>query len=202
MDEHEHEHELADWGARVDHLEREGVELLDVVTTAAVWAGELLGPVRRIIDVGSGPGVGTCELARCFPDAEVVAVDASAPMLQRVVERAASLGFAARISTRLSDLSPGVDGLDGLASADLVFASMSLHHLADPAGVLASIRRVVGAAGLVVVIEHGPDGPHGHAPTIDPPALLRGAGFDVVGSRVSSGRTIVLGRPAAPSADA
>ncbi|MFF3001865.1 hypothetical protein ACFVTF_03530 [Kitasatospora sp. NPDC057940] len=32
-------------------------------------------PVHRVLDVGSGPGVVTCLLARTFPDAEVVAVD-------------------------------------------------------------------------------------------------------------------------------
>jgi ubiquinone/menaquinone biosynthesis C-methylase UbiE len=180
------------WDARVNYLEREGLDLLGVVTTAATWSGQLAGPVRRIVDVGSGPGVGTCELARCFPDAQVVAVDASRPMLERVVERSRSLGFGDRISTRLAELP---NGLEGLGSADIVFASMSLHHMPNPDQALASIRRLVTDGGLIVVIEHGPSAAYGHAPTIDALALLAASGFDVIGGRVSSGRAIIIGRP-------
>ena len=81
---HGHVHlDEADWEAFAGHAEREGELLLSFVTDTRPWIAELRGPdappVRRILDIGSGPGVGTCELARLFPDADVVAVDSSPP---------------------------------------------------------------------------------------------------------------------------
>jgi ubiquinone/menaquinone biosynthesis C-methylase UbiE len=148
--------------------------------------------VRRIVDFGSGPGVGTCELARCFPDAHVVAVHASRSMLERAAERARSLGLDNRVWTHLAELP---SGLDGLGPADIAFASMSLHHMPDPDQALDAIRRLLTDDGLLVVIEHGPGAAHGHAPTIDTPALLAAAGFDLIGNRISSDRLIIIGRP-------
>ena len=46
--------------------------------------------VRRVVDLGCGPGVGTALLAERFPSATVVAVDGSAAMLARAGARAAS----------------------------------------------------------------------------------------------------------------
>jgi tRNA G46 methylase TrmB len=79
---HGHAHfDEADWEAFSVHAELEGELLLAFVTDSAHWIAELRGPdappVRRVLDIGSGPGVGTCELARRFPDAHVVAVDGS-----------------------------------------------------------------------------------------------------------------------------
>ena len=48
--------------------------------------------VRRVIDLGCGPGVGTALLAEAFPSATVVAVDSSAAMLARAEARVARLG--------------------------------------------------------------------------------------------------------------
>ena len=85
---HGHVHlDEADWEARAVDAELEGELLLGFVTDTARWIDELRGPdappVRRVLDIGSGPGVGTCELARRFPDAHVIAVDGSPAMLER-----------------------------------------------------------------------------------------------------------------------
>lgn len=184
-----------DWDAGVERLEREGEDLLDVVTTAATWAAtEVTGPIRRILDLGCGPGVGTCELARRFPSARVVAVDGSAAMLERAAARAATLGLADRITTRQAELPAGLDRLEPV---DLAFASMSLHHVPDAAAALTAIARALDGAGVLVVVEHGhrvEDG-HGHRPVIDAPALLIDAGFRIIGEREIDGRSIVLARP-------
>jgi trans-aconitate methyltransferase len=186
MDQHD------DWAARVAHLEQEAEALLEVVTVAAASAGERCGSVRRIVDLGSGPGVGTCELARLFPDAEVVAVDGSEPMLLRAAERARSLGFADRVTTHLAHLP---DGIADLEPADLVFASMVLHHAPDAAGVLRAVARsLVTSESILVVVEHGP-GPLGHhVPVVDLGPALSAAMFDVIEERVHLGRLIVTAR--------
>src|SRR5687768_11431542 len=130
-DEHRHEHhdghghvhlDEAHWAAWAAHAELEGEVLLGFVTEAAAWLTELRGPgapaVGRILDLGSGPGVGTCELARRFPDAQVVAVDSSRAMLDRAAGRAAAEGLDGRVITRLASMPAG---LDGLGPADVIW---------------------------------------------------------------------------------
>ena len=85
---HGHVHlDEADWEKFAAQTELEGEVLLGFVTGTVGWVTELRGPdapaVRAVLDVGSGPGVGTCELARLFPEAQVVAVDSSPAMLDR-----------------------------------------------------------------------------------------------------------------------
>ena len=106
--------------------------------------------VRLVVDVGSGPGVGTCELARRFPDAQVIAVDSSPAMLARVERRAAAGGLGGRISTHLAEL-PG--GLDGIGTADVIWASMSLHHVGDEAPRLRALHGLLDQGGLLAIAE-------------------------------------------------
>ena len=152
---HDHVHmSEADWAAMADQAVIEGELLGGFVTGAATWAAELRGPatppVARILDLGSGPGVGTCELARLFPEAEVIAVDGSPAMLERAAERARRLGLDGRVRTHLAEL-PG--GVDGLPPADLLWASMSLHHVGDEIGALRALRGVLAPGGLLAIAE-------------------------------------------------
>ena len=157
-DHHHHHHDVrldeADWQAMVDDTELMGEMFLAFVTDTAAWlAAERSAdapPVRRILDIGSGPGVGTCELARLFPDAQVTAVDSSPAMLERATQRAARLGLAARVDTRLAEL-PG--GLDGLQPADVSWASMSLHHVGDEVAALRALGARLAPHGLLAIAE-------------------------------------------------
>jgi SAM-dependent methyltransferase len=219
--EHHHGHvhlDEADWQAWAHQTELEGEVLVAFVTDTANWVTELRGPdappVRRVIDVGSGPGVGTCELARLFPDAQLIAVDGSPAMLDRTAQRAAAHGLDARISTHLAEL-PG--GLDGLEPADLIWASLSLHHIGDEVASLRILRDLLDPDGLIAVAELAepmrvlPDdldvgrpllfdrldrasekwfaamreGLTGSVPSTELPAMLTSAGFEVVGSRLA-----------------
>jgi SAM-dependent methyltransferase len=152
---HDHVHlDESHWAAWADHAELEGEVLLRFVTGAAAMIAEHVGSVRRILDIGSGPGVGTAELARCFPGAEVVAVDASPAMLERVGARAARLGVADRVGTHAAEL-PG--GLAGLAPADVVWASMSLHHVGDEVAALRAMGAALAPGGLLALVEFADD---------------------------------------------
>jgi SAM-dependent methyltransferase len=158
---HGHAHgEDVDWEALAAHTELEGELLLDFVTSSARWVAELRDadapPVRRVLDIGSGPGVGTCELARLFPDAQVVAVDGSTAMLDRTTRRAAAHGLDGRVTTHLAELPDGLDGLGGpggLDPADVIWASMSLHHLGDETNALRVLRDLLDPSGLLAVAE-------------------------------------------------
>ena len=207
-----------DWEALVGHAELEGELLLAFVTDTAQWVNELRGadapPVRRVLDIGSGPGVGTCELARLFPDAQVVAVDGSPAMLERTAARAAEHGLDYRIATHLAELP---DGLDGLEPADVIWASMSLHHVGDEINALGVLRALLVRSGLLAVAEMAepmrvlPDdldigrpglaerlnraerdwfaamraNLSGSVPTTELASMLSSAGFDVAGSRLA-----------------
>jgi SAM-dependent methyltransferase len=108
------------------------------------------GPVRHIIDLGSGTGTGTFALLRRFAGAEVVAVDASATMLERVRAKAADLGLREAVRTVRADLD---EAWPAPGPADLVWAAASLHHLADPDRVLADVFATIRPGGLLAVAE-------------------------------------------------
>ena len=152
---HAHVHlDEAHWREWADQTEREGELLLAFVTDTARWVTERRGPdappVRRVLDIGSGPGVGTCELGRLFPDAQVVAVDSSPAMLERVEARAARQDLGSRVRTYLAEL-PG--GLDGFEAADVIWASMSLHHVSDEVAALHTLADLLEPSGVLAIAE-------------------------------------------------
>ncbi len=106
--------------------------------------------VRRVLDIGCGPGVGTCYLAEGFPSASVVAVDGSATMLERVTARAAGLDLSQRVSTHRAELPAG---LAALGRADVAWASMVLHHVGDEVDALRRIRELLEPGGVLAVVE-------------------------------------------------
>ena len=137
----------------VEHAELEGELFVDFVTDTALRIAELRGRnavVRRIADVGCGPGVGTCELARRFPDASVVAVDSSSAMLERTIGRSLAHGLDDRISVYETEVP---DGLDRIAPVDVIWASMSLHHIGDEVAALRALRALLEPDGLIAVAE-------------------------------------------------
>lgn len=106
--------------------------------------------VRRVLDVGCGPGVGTCVLAERFESAVVVAADGSPEMLENVTARAKRLGVSERVEIRLIELP---DGLDSLEKADLEWVSMVLHHVGDEAAALGGLRSRLEPGALLALVE-------------------------------------------------
>lgn len=106
--------------------------------------------VRRVIDLGCGPGVAACDLTKLFESVLVVAADASASMLERATVRAVRLGCAAQVEPRQIDLNRDVRSL---GSCDVVYASMSLHHVHDEVATLGQIRSMLEPHGLLCVLE-------------------------------------------------
>jgi SAM-dependent methyltransferase len=107
-------------------------------------------PTRRIVDLGSGTGTGTLALLRRFEGAEVDAVDASETMLERVRTKAAALGLTDAVRTVQADLDTS---WPALGTVDLVWASASMHHMADPDRVLADVFGAIRPGGLLAVAE-------------------------------------------------
>jgi SAM-dependent methyltransferase len=143
-----------DWDEFGPLLER-GAELQSpLYRQAATWLGELLptAGVRRILDIGSGPGVLTVLLAEAFPYAEVVAVDATEPLLERARIRAERAGHGDRIRTHHAELP---DSIEELGEADLIWAGNSVHHLGDQRAALGGFARLLRPGGLLAVVEGG-----------------------------------------------
>ncbi len=135
--------EILDLDAEVLH------SYLSEVTT---WIHELAAdPLpRRILDLGSGTGTGTFALLERFERADVIAVDVSAQLLHHLMDKARALGVSDRIRTVQADLDAEWPAID---TVDLVWASSSLHHLADPDRVLAEVFAALHPGGLLVVVE-------------------------------------------------
>jgi SAM-dependent methyltransferase len=221
-DEHHHVHlDETDWLAGAEHAELEGEVLLGFVTDVATEVRGLRGlgapPVRRVLDIGSGPGVGTCELARIYPEADVIAVDASPGMLERVVRRTDARGLDGRVRTHLADLAGGISDL---GPADVIWASMSLHHVGDEVAALRALGAALASDGLLAIAEFGDplrvlpdeldvgrpgfadrldragatwfaamrDGLPGAVPSADLPTMVSDAGLEVVVAHLATER--------------
>lgn len=126
-------------------------EILAEYTAAiAAWLPLPTAP-RRIVDLGAGTGAGTFTLLEHFPDAHVHAVDASAEHLRRLRAKAADTGVLARVDTVVADLDAAA--WPELGSPDLIWASASMHHLADPARALRTVHDALEPGALFAVVE-------------------------------------------------
>ncbi|MEV4345329.1 methyltransferase domain-containing protein [Actinoplanes sp. NPDC049596] len=179
-------------------LELDAEVLRDYHDEVIAWAGSLAPANPKIIDLGAGTGVGSRALLRALPGADIVAVDMDDEMLASI--QAAD----SRIRTVRADLD---QPWPELGPADLIWASASLHHLADPVRGLRQALAALRTGGHLVVTEldsfpsflpAGPEGDlearlnveldkmraeHGLHMHADWPALLAEAGFAVEATR-------------------
>ena len=109
---------------------------------------------RRIIDLGCGVGHNTLPLREAFPEAEIVAVDAAAPMLRYAHARAKSLGFD---NIRFVQCDATATGLPE-SSFDLAFSTMVLHETSRQAlpKIFVEAHRLLRAGGLTIHLEQPP----------------------------------------------
>ncbi len=157
----------------------------------------LLGELRpgdRVLDLGSGAGDFTAEIARVAP--KVVGIEVAEAAVARAIARHQELDF------RLAPIEGPLPLEDG--AFDVVWASEVIEHVADTARWLSEIRRVLVPAGrlLVTTPSHGrlrvaiagierfsePLGDHLHLYTRRSlSGLLREFGFDPVRVRLADG---------------
>ncbi|MDJ0380368.1 class I SAM-dependent methyltransferase [Streptomyces sp. G-G2] len=105
---------------------------------------------RHIVDLGAGTGAGTLALLARFPDAYVTAVDSSPVHLSRLRAKACARGVDDRVRTVQADLDTA---WPDLGSPDLVWASASMHHMADPARTLRQVHGALAPGALFAVVE-------------------------------------------------
>jgi malonyl-CoA O-methyltransferase len=102
----------------------------------------------RVLDVGSGPGLGAAALGARFPGASVIAVDIALPMLRKAASHAS--GRLERVGADAQAL-PFADG-----SVDLVHSNLCLQWCDDPGLAIAEFARVLKPGGLLLFTTFGP----------------------------------------------
>jgi SAM-dependent methyltransferase len=151
---HAHDH-AASSGSPDDNmtglLDLDGEVLHDYWSAALDWVSAAADGTR-LLDLGAGTGTGALGLAERFPAAEVIAVDIEPGSLARLRDKALGRGLAGRVRVLEADLDAGWPDLGPL---DLTWASMSLHHLADPGRVLRDALAATRPGGLIAVAEFG-----------------------------------------------
>lgn len=132
-------------------LDLDAEVLHDYLADITSWVRSLApASCERIVDIGAGTGSGCLALARLFQDAEIVAVDQSTDMLARLHEQATAAGLAHRVRTVHANLD---EGWPATGPVDLVWASMSLHDMADPDRTLNDIMAALRPGGVLAVVE-------------------------------------------------
>lgn len=150
---HSHDRTDIDWAELAEHLEEQAELFAPLNRQAAAWVAERQPEPGLVVDAGSGPGVVSCLLADAFPDARVVAVDGSGPLLERARARAERLGVADRFATLEVELPEGLAELE--YPADVLWASRSLHHLGDQRAGLAAFAERLAPGGVLALVEGG-----------------------------------------------
>jgi SAM-dependent methyltransferase len=151
--EHDHaEHGHGGDPGLAELLDLDGVVLRDYWADALTWLRRAAAhlPRARLLDLGAGSGVGTIALAQRFAGADVIAVDQDEAMLEHVRAKALDLGLAPRVRTVCADLDAGLPDVEPV---DVSWASMSLHHLADPDRLLRDVFAATRPGGLLGVAE-------------------------------------------------
>ncbi|MFJ7272425.1 class I SAM-dependent methyltransferase [Streptomyces sp. NPDC099050] len=148
--DHGHAHHDTEADSQAEILDLDAEVLAGHIADITTWL-PLNEPPRHIVDLGCGTGAGTFALLDQFPDARVTAVDSSAAHLQRLREKACARGVEDRVRTVQADLDE--TAWPELGTPDLVWASASMHHMADPDQALRTVRELLAPGGLFAVVE-------------------------------------------------
>jgi SAM-dependent methyltransferase len=146
-DVHRHEHDAGD---QAEILDLDSEVLAEHIASITAWLPIETSP-SRILDLGAGTGAGTLALLERFPEAEVTAVDLSATHLYRLREKASAAGVADRVRIVQADLDTAQ--WPELGTPELVWASASMHHMADPGRALRQVHDLLAPGGLFAVVE-------------------------------------------------
>lgn len=109
---------------------------------------------RRILDLGCGAGLNTCAVARAFPAAEVIAVDAGAGLLRYAAARAHALGIH-----NVRWVQADIEQVPArLGPADLAYTAIVLHETSHEAlrNVFRSCHERLAPGGLTLHLEQPP----------------------------------------------
>jgi SAM-dependent methyltransferase len=150
--QHDHEHGLhKDEAGLAELLDLDADVLGSYLREVTGWAQELAPDApRTVVDLGAGTGSGSLALARRFSTAQVIAVDVSEAMLERVGAAALANGLGERMRLVRADLN---EGWPPVGPVDLAWASSSVHELYDPDRMFRDVFAALNPGGLMIVVE-------------------------------------------------
>jgi len=119
--------------------------------TATVWKRAGFGSGQTLLDLGSGPGSMSLDLAKLVgPEGHLIALDSSERFIERLKARAAREGYG-NITARVADVhQPELKG----ESLDGAIARWVLMFCADPGGVVKQVARALKPGGVFAVMEY------------------------------------------------
>lgn len=124
----------------------------------------------QVADIGTGHGWSAIGLAKAYPAITVDGFDTDVPSIEAARRNAAAAGVSDRVRFHVADAAD----IDAPADAYVaVFAFECIHDISDPVSVLATMRRLAGDAGVVVVMDENAADAF-HAPGDEVERLLYG----------------------------
>lgn len=105
------------------------------------------GGTTRIVELGSGPGVGLEALLRQFPKAHIWGIDLSQVMLSQARKR----NLAELETGRLTLITGGASALAEIAAVDIVMANHVLYFWHEPVAEMTQVRHCLRAGGLLAL---------------------------------------------------
>lgn len=171
--------------------------LLDYVRYV-LWPGRASLEGLRVLDAGCGTGQVAVQLARQYPEVQVVAIDISSASLEVARRRAAAAGLGDVVNVgdegRLSFRQAALEDLDPQQQRfDYVISSGVLHHLADPVDGARRLARLLTPTGGIGVMLYAPHGRHGVYLLQE--ALRRAVGDRDLSQQVVVARRMLAGLP-------
>src|SRR5262245_27885339 len=122
---------------------------MDHAAVNAVFVDDLLAVLKEkeciVLDLGAGTAQIPIELCRRAPRVRVVAVEAAESMLRMAADNGTAAGLVERIEMVLAD-GKGLPFPGG--SLDVVASNSIVHHIAEPAIVMAESVRVAASGAL------------------------------------------------------
>ncbi len=110
---------------------------------------------QRVLEVGSGTGFCSTQLAARYPQARLIALDIAHGMLQYTRRR---FGWWQRLRRRPGFVCADAEALPlADASVDLVFSNVTIQWCSNPDTTFAEFRRVLKPGGLLLFSTFGPD---------------------------------------------
>jgi tRNA (cmo5U34)-methyltransferase len=117
----------------------------EMIASVSEVIEQLVPPDAQVLDLGAGTGSLAHALLRRFPALQLTLLDVDPEMLKQARRRLTP--FASRVSVLEGDFSKP------LPRAHVVVASLSMHHVHDPAEKIATYGRVRAAASLFILAD-------------------------------------------------
>ena len=132
--------------------------MIPMMMPSAIWIAEYVAsqqrPVASVLDIAAGHGIFGIEIAKRFPDANIVAVD-----WPNVLEVAKEQAQAAGVQSRYATIPGNAFEVEYEGGYDVILLTNFLHHF-DPQtceGLLCKLHPILNEQGRVITLEFVPN---------------------------------------------